>query len=635
MNVLADYDTTWWEEDAEKPEDVADRVMHTLRDIQHRQSSILDGNVRHAREYAGYTPSALSYDASYQVIRERTEATNNLVQSVCDTATALIAKARPKPTVVTDGAEFSVQERARQLDKFLVGAYSRQDLYSVAQMAFRDSTIFGTGGWKLIPNPKKSRVDIERVLIDDLVVDEAEAPNWPAPRNYYHVMRLPIGSALRRWPEHKEALRAARGVTPGTSGWAGGRRIRDNEVLVVEAHHLPEEEGGEGLRVVACSGAILDRQVWRHAWAPYVILYWMPPTSGFYGDGVAYRLMGRQMRINYLYRWIQACQDRISNPRVWLDAANGPVRVQLSSEIGEIVSVRGKPEFQTPQAVNQEIYAWLDNLEQGGFESSGISQASAQNRLPQGLESAPAQREYSYKEGQRFAPVSQRYENAVAQEHAYKTLALCKDIAAAGGKPTETWANRHLFEIIEWDQVDMDTTRYMIRVEASSLESLNPAGRLQAAIELSQTGWISPDEGRRLLGHPDLLRSDELGTTGIEDAEWILERLLRGEDVAIDIYSDLEVVYDRVVAGYRRAKITGAPARILDHLRSYLRALDAEMAPPPGLQGQGMIDPVTGQPVAPPAMAGLGAGPVPGISAAAAQGLNVPFSQGGQSNEGI
>lgn len=634
MNVLSDVDVGWWEEDEDKPEDVSARLMETLRDIQHRQSSILDGNVRHAREYAGYTPSSLSYDATYQIVRERTENTNNLVQSGIDTATALIAKARPKSTVVTDGAEFSVQERARQLDKFLVGAYSRQNVYDVAQMAFRDSGIFGTGAWKLIPIPKKSRVDVERVLIDDLVVDEAECPTGPTPRNYYHVMRLPIGSAVRRWPEHRELLQAARGVTPGTSGWAGGRRIRQNEVLVVEAHHLPEEEGEAGVRVVACSGGVLDRQVWRHAWAPYVVLYWSPPVSGFYGDGIAYRLLGRQMRINYLYRWIQACQDRISNPRVWLDAANGPIRVQLSSEIGEIVSVRGKPEFQTPQAVNQEIYGWLDALERGGYENIGISQASAANRLPQGLESAPAQREYSYKEGQRFAPVSQRYENAVAQEHAYKTLALCKDMAAAGGNPTETWANRKLFEIIEWDQVDMDVTRYMIRVEASSLESLNPAGRMQAAIELSQTGWITPDEGRRLLGHPDLLRSDEMGTTGIEDADAILEQLLRLEPVEVDTYSDHEVVYDRVVAGYRRAKVTGASRRVLDHLRNYLRALDAEMTPPPGMAGMGAIDPTTGQPVAPP-VAGLGAGPVPGISAAAAQGLNVPFSQGGQSNEGI
>jgi hypothetical protein len=627
---------SWWEVDEGDPEEVAIQLLNAVRDIQHRQSSILDGNVRHAREYAGYTPSALSYDPTYQIVRERTENTKNLVRSVCDTATALISKARPKPAVVTDGAEFSVQERAKQLDKFLVGAYSRQDLYAVAQMAFRDSTIFGTGAWKLIPVPGKSRVDVERVIVDDLIIDELECPNRPTPTNWYHVIRMDYRKAIRTWPDHEAAIRAARGVTPGASGWAGGRRIRANEVMVVEAHHLPDEEGEAGVRVVVCSGAVLDRQAWRHAWAPYVVLYWSPPISGFYGDGIAYRLLGRQMRINYLYRWIERCQHLMANPRVWLDAANGPVRVQLSNEIGEVVSVRGRPEFQTPQAVGQEIYSWLNDLEAKGYEEEGMSQATAANVLPKGLESAPAQREYSYKETQRFAPVSQRYENAVALEHAYKTLALCKDMADAGGEPTERWADRKLFQVIEWDEVDMDTTRYMIRVEASSLEALNPAGRMQAAIELSQTGWITPEEGRRLLGHPDLLRSDELGNSAIEDAEAVLERLLRLEPVDVDAYSELELVMDTVLAGYRRAKNTGAPRRVLDHLRNYLRALDAKLTPPP-TPGAGAppIDPVTGQPMVVPPDGGLGGGLVPGISAAAAQGLNVPFSGGGQSNEGI
>lgn len=623
----------WWEE-ASPGEDprskaVAERLFCTVKDIIHRQTSICEGNLRHAREYLGYTPSSMSYAAADSIVRERTEATKNLVRSVCDTATALIAKSRPKPTIVTDGAEFSVQERAKQLDRFLVGAYSRMDMYQVAQDAFRDSCIFGTGAWKLIPRPGKAKVDAERVIVDDLVVDELECRTSPKPRHWYEVMRLRADAACRKWPDHREAIMAARGSTD--MSYANGRRLRQDEVLIIEAYHLPDEEGQEGVRLLAVEGEVLDRQTWCHAWAPYVILHWSPPVTGFYGDGVSYRLLGRQMRINYLYRWIQRCQDLIAVPRVWLDAANGPIRVQLSNEIGEVVSVRGKPEFQTPQAVSAEIYSWLDALEKGGYEDEGISMASAANRLPPGLESAPAQREYSFKEGQRFAPVSQRYENAVAQETAYKTLALFKDLAEAGDEPKETWANRRLFDVIEWEDVDMEDTRYLIRVEASSIESLNPASRLQAAIELSQTGWVSPSEGRRLLGHPDIMRADDLGTSAVEDAEDILEQLLRGEAVAIDAYSDLEEVYNKVVAGYRRAKTTRAPRKVLDHLRNYLRALDEAMAPPPGMgpeAGMGappQIDPMTGQPMA----------PTPGISLAAAQGLGVPFSQAGTSREGV
>jgi hypothetical protein len=619
-------DTDWWE-----IEDAADRaraVFTLVKEIEQRQSSIQDGNIRHAREYSGYTPAALNWSLKGGLTRERTQNTKNLIRSVCDTATALISKTRPKPTPVTDGAEWSLQQQAQQLDRFLVGAYSRSGLYQVAQRCFHDSTVFGTGIWKLIPRSGKNpRVDVERVLSDDLIIDEDECPNWPTPYNYYHRMRVRADVLARRYPEHKEAIEKARGKQSMT--WAGRRMVRPEEVVVIEAYHLPIEEGGEGRRILILDGYEIESDPWTHAWAPFVVLYWAPPISGFYGDGVAYRLDGRQQRINYMYRWITRVQDLIVVPRVWVDSAGGPLRIQLSNEIGEIVQTRGKVEFQTPQGVSAEYYQWLDNLEKGGYEEEGISQASASNRLPQGLESAPAQREYSYKEGQRFAPVSQRWEEAVAQETAYKMLALYKDLAEAGHPGSEKWSNKTLFEQIEWDDVDMDTNRYQIRVEASSLESLTPAARTQAAIELSQTGWIKEEEGRRLLGHPDLQRSYDLGTSAIELAEFNFQRLLRLEPVSVDPRSDLEIEFEVITAGYRLIKTRRAPDRVLKHVANYLDALDVAMTPPP-------------MPGMDPAMAGM-AGPIdpmattptPAISIPAAQGLNVPFSQGGTSNEGI
>jgi hypothetical protein len=620
-----------WFEMEEGPER-ARQLMKTVREIEQRQQSIHTGNITHAREYAGYTPSALQWSQSGSgYTRDRTEATKNLVRSVCDTATALISKTRPKPKPVTDGADWSMQQKAKQLDRFLVGVYSQSNAYAKFQRAFNDSTIFGTGAWKLVPKRGKNpRVDYERVLIDDLIVDETECPTWPEPINWYHRLRVNAKALAKQYPDHAKEILAAKGRTPAT--WAGTRQIRPEEVVLIEAYHLPAEEGGEGLRVLAIDGHEIESGPWKHNWAPFVVLYWSPPVTGFYGDGVAYRLLGRQARINYMYRWIQRVQDLIVVPRVWVDSAGGPLKIQISNTIGEIVQTRGKVEFQTPQGVSAEYYQWLDNLERGGYEEEGISQASATNRLPVGIESAPAQREYSYKEGQRFAPVSQRWEEAVAQENAYKTLALYKDMAAGrqDDEPVAAteWSSRTLFQRIDWDSLDYDSTRYMIRVEASSLEALHPAGRTQAAIELAQTGWIDEEEGRRLLGHPDLERSYDLGTSARQLAEHDLELLLQMKTVDIDEFSDLTIHYEVITSGYRIAKMGKAPEQVLQHIRDYLAALDVALTPPtpaPGdLEAMGMagMDP-------------MAATPTPGISIPAAQGLNVPFSQGGTSNEGI
>ncbi len=622
--------TPWWdiENDAERSR----QIIATVRDIEQRQSAIHEGNITHAREYAGYTPSALTWSAKQQTVRERTEATKNVVRSVCDTGTALISKTRPKPKPVTDGADWTMQQRAKDLDKFLVGAYAQSGLYQVAQRSFHDSTVFGTGAWKFIPKGGKNpRVDVERVLSDDLIVDEAECPVWPTPNNWYHRIRVNADVLARQYPEHATAIKAARGQSPAQ--WSSGRQVRPEEVILVEAYHLPIEEGGEGgRRDLVIDGHVIESEPWKHAWAPFVVLYWAPPITGFYGDGVAYRLLGRQMRINYMYRWIQRVLDLIVVPRVWVDSAGGPLKVQISNTIGEIVQTRGKVEFQTPQGVSAEYYAFLDSLERGGFEEEGISQLSASNKLPTGIESAPAQREYSYKEGQRFAPVSQRWEEAVAQESAYKMLALYKDLALSAdedSEPNVAWVDKHLFRRIKWKDVDMDTARYQIRVEASSLEALHPAGRTQAAIELAQTGWISPEEGRRLMGHPDLDRSYDLDTSARQAAEFVLEELLRGRQVDLDEFMDFQIQYEVITAGYRHAKINGAPKNVLRNVSDYLTALDVALtppAPPPGME----MPMEGGMPTDP-----MAAAPVPGISVASAQGLNAPFSNGGTSNEGI
>ena len=608
----------WYEQ--EGPE-MARCLVDTVRYVEERQAAIQDAHRRHAEIALGYVPVGMDWSTVAVVTRPQVQATKNIIRSVCDTATALIGKVQPKPSIVTDGGDWEIQQQARDLDRFLVGAYSRAHVYRSAQTTFHGSTVFGTSAYRLVERGSGEDywIDTVPVLISDIVVSEHECENGDTtPENFYYRRCIDVDKAIKLWAgdddEKAKAIRDAAGKTPMT--WPG-RTVPREKVVVVEGWHLP------GCYCVAIDGTLLKTEPWEFDWAPFVVMHWSPPVSGFYGDGVAYRQYGRQRRINYLYRWIQRCQDLIAVPRVWVNSTNGPLKVQISNEIGEIVSVRDKPVFQTPEAVSAEIYAWLEALDRGGFEDEGISQASAANRLPPGIESAPAQREYAFKEGARFAPVSQRFEDSVARETAYKMIALYKRASKRGARPQVAWADRKLQETIDWERVDMDTRRYEIRVEASSLESLSPAGRLQAAIELAQTGWIPPDEGRRLLGHPDLERNNQLATSGREHAEWVAWKLLKGDKVAVNPYADLATQMETVTAVMLNAERGGAPRRLIDNLRNYLRDLDAEMHPggllppaPPGVENPASA--------VPPGMegAGLGAGaaPVPSISIPAASG---------------
>src|SRR5687768_1489959 len=195
--------TNWFEE--ETPEERSRVIMETIKEIDSRQTSICSGNRRHADIYASYTPVGFSYYSPSGYSRPLVQATRNVIRSVCDTATALIGKNLPRPRIVTDGGDWDLQQKAYQLDKFLVGVYKQGEIYKTAQAAFRDSTIFGTGAYVLREHTKPQwHIKAHRILIDDLVVDEQECLDEPYPPNYYLRHTLPLHVALKKYGKTDE-----------------------------------------------------------------------------------------------------------------------------------------------------------------------------------------------------------------------------------------------------------------------------------------------------------------------------------------------------------------------------------------------------------------------------------------------
>lgn len=603
MNEIFDLEPrTWWDtpkaeadEDQNNPR-LAQRLLETVMDIERRQNGISEGNRRHAKIYAGYLPNALMWGTSSTGnARAPFEATKAIIRSVCDTATALIVRSRPKATFVTDGADWKVQHQAEDMDQFMVGAYELSGIYQVAPRCFHDSTVFGTGMWKYVAEGTGDRYHVctERVLPDDFIVDEEECRDHLDPQNTYHRTLVRTDALIKKYasgstPEDMSKRYKIRAAS-ATVSWPN-RAVPKDYTILVEAVHL----GDDPRHIIAVPGLILKDEAWPYEWHPYTILWWSQPISGFYGDGIAYRQYGRQQRVTYMYRWIQKCHDLFATPRAWVDPAGGVPTMQMSNELGAIIMSRKPPTIQSQNSVPPEIYSWLNNLEGGGYEDEGISQVSASNQLPPGLESAPAQREYSFKEGQRFAPVSQRWEYAIAVDAAMKMAAMyAAHSKATKSAPKMKWADRRLMHTIEWPDLPVDA--YVIRPAASSLEALSPSARTQSAIELAQTGWIDPKEGRALLGHPDLDASRDIDTAPETYAKWILRKLYHGENPPVDELADMGTL-DRIVRSGRLLAIQrNAPKAIVDGLARFLEELDqakqaalASTMPPPGAIQPGM-----------------------------------------------
>jgi len=174
--------------------------------------------------------------------------------------------------------------------------------------------------------------------------------------------------------------------------------------------------------------------------------------------------------------------------------------------------------------------------------------------------------------------VSQRWEHAIAVDTATKTTAIYKRAAESGTKPKVRWADRKLLYTMEWP--DLSADQYLIRPDASSMDSLSPSARIQSALELAQTGWIDKDEGRALVAHPDLRAADELDNAPVSYAKKVLHRLWHGERVDVDERAELSILMRIIKKGRLLAITKGADEsapEIIRGMDNFLDSLDAAM----------------------------------------------------------
>lgn len=614
----------WHDWDAVPKGECHKKVFDHVEAVEREQRDIHTNNVEYARLYSnreepGLTPSMR------QRFREADLVTENVIQSVVDTATSLIGKSRPKVRILTDNADWSLQQSAKRLEKYLWGLFQALRIHESLTSIFRDACIFGTGVLKLYV--RKGEVCVERCLIDEIIVDENEVPHGGMPRQLQHV-RLVSKEVLKDlYPDHADAIeKSNKGFR---YEFAGYRPVDPGMVLVVETWHV----GPNGRHAICVSEGTLLDEGYSEDFFPFVFYHWSPPLTGFYGQGLAEALLGFQIRINELNDFIQRCQDLIAVPRVALDAGSKVFKPHLDNEIGAIIPYVGKPPvFFTPTALNSEIYQYKEQLKAAAFEFAGISKMAAQASRPEGIEAAVALRELSDNQSQRFSVQQQRFEDAAIQT-AELICRLCSKMHGRGKDgPPKVFMAEKFVETIDWPEVDLDEKRFVLSVQAASIMSETPSGRLQRVIELAQYGvQLDQAELRRLLGNPDIGLSDAYATAKLDYADWVIDQLNDGHFPQPDPIQDMLLTLERVKSAYLHAVIFGAPEDILEGYRQYMVLLERlipKPEPPPTMGADpAMVQP----PPMDPMMAGMAPSPIlppsAALDAGALPGLLIPPNQ--------
>ncbi len=553
-----------------KEDDKHEAIFSHVRRVEEDQRYIRKRNIAHAQLYSNrYEPGFRDMEQDHSR-SGYTAITDNLIQSVVDTATSLIGNSKVKATILTEGADWDTYALAENVEQFLWGMFQGLNIHRKMAMVFRDASVFGTGCLRIL-NLRNKEIRAERVLIDDIVVDEGSVyPGCELPQQLHHVRYVSKEVLKARWPEHKEKIDEADCAhrMPTDPRIAG-----DDCVLFIESYHRASGPGaGDGRYCASLSTVTLVDEEYEYDHYPYVFFHFDAPTTGFYGKGLAETLLGHQIRLNQLHDHKRRAQDLICTPRVALEHSSSVFEPQITNEIAALIYYTGTPpQFLNPPAVSPEMYDEETRIKQSALELAGISRMSAYAARPEGVEAGVAMRELTDSQTKRHLDRQSRFEEAFL-DVAKLIIACAREVFKGNKNPPPCYVDAEIIKEIDWERLDFNKSNFVMQVAASSVMSETPAGRLSRATELLQYGkeYITPIEFRRMLGHPDIGMADKVATSPLDDIQWTIRQMHKGIRMRPEAFQDLELGVEYVTAAYLQAKRRKAQPRIQECLRDWV-----------------------------------------------------------------
>lgn len=570
----------WWE--CKEGEQAREYSVHGLlfthvQVLEQEQYDVHLQNLLNAQLYGNRDLMAFDWQAGTSAaFRPLNANLENLIQSVCETLRSNIAKDKPKATPTPRGADFDVYLKARLLDKWLYGEFMAQDLWAKGQDIFLDGTVFGTGVLKVYVDD--GEIFTERVNPDEIIVDQRECVSCDMPLQIHQRKLVSRLWLLETFPDYAEEIEK---VQSTNFQYTSYRSPSEEQVVVIESWRLPIR--GEGGRHVLCieNATLVDEPYTRDKF-PFVFFRFNKHLSGFYGRSLVEDLTGYQIRLNELNEAIRIGQDVMCVPRVFFDPGGGIVKTHFDNTIGRVIQVRGPaPQAQTWNAFNPEIYNERDRIVKSAFEFAGVSQLSAQAKLPTQarLDSSDALREYNAIENERFNYQAQAYEKFYL-EVAHHLVELAADLYKNKEVDrTVKFRASNLVMQIPWSEVDLDVDKYVLTVEASSILNMSPAARKDMLNQWASAGVISREQYQAWSGYPDLEHIAGLLSAANDHIEFMIDRMLHGEPQTPDPLDNLDAGFGVVHKTYLKLRTLDTPEDILMLFRNWIELAKEMMEP--------------------------------------------------------
>lgn len=591
---------TWWKADEK---DVPLQIAATLNYIHRHDTQRQQRLIASTRLYGNSLAySALGASFSRLAATNPSQATQrisfNVCSSIVDTLTAKIAKNEITPSFITSGGVWGKQKQAENLSKFVEGCFYENKAHLAIIEAFNDAAVWGDGLIHVYRS-SKDRVAIERVVPHELICDPIETM-VNEPRQLHRVKLVDRDILASMFEDEPEKIAMIMAANPANANEIGGIGTAADLVKVVESWHLPSAEGAkDGLHTICLENDLLFREEYEKDFFPFVHLRYMKRKFGHWGIGACERLEKIQGAINREMIRIDRSHYLAGSFKILVENSSKIVSQHLNNEIGAIIKYTNTPpQYITPPVIQPDSYAYVDSLIAKAYQQEGVSQLSASNLKPMGINSGAALRTYDQISDDRQLYIAKRVED-FALELAHQMIEVIRDIYATKGSYLVTWPGVTFTETVDWSDVNLTRDEYYLKAFPTSSLPDEPAAKLEQVQEYMQAGLISPRAGRRLLRMPDVEMADNLANAAEELIAKSIEAILydkeKAENHRPDSEWDLQLCKQMALQYMNFAKLNKCPKAQLDQLREFMAYVDDELAltlPPPQPQLQPQANPV-------------------------------------------
>jgi len=399
----------------------------------------------------------------------------NLAATVIDALSAMIVKQRPLPRAMTRNGDWEDQRTALVLNNCIKGTFPDCGIYEVAPEIVIDTLVCGTGAVRLLEGDKKAiarRLIPWQVLVDPQICLDGNEPDEVFIRSLVSVKSL-----CKQYPDLKEDIMKAPRVSS---------QGRGTQVLVYEGWYTGEDTSV----YIKCLGNILlETETFEKRLVPIEFLFYQKPRTGFYGVGLVEKLMAQQLRIDEIETFIAEMQRRHMRPIMAVDQAQGISKVvritDLDMDILETPGARPPTVF-VPQPVSPDLYRQVDRIVDRSMQETGVSDFSTNSKIPNGVESGPAMREVSFKNQDRHNQFAMRYEELFIRMGHQIIEAYDRMNRSSRKKIRVNYRAKGMMCEEEWPDLKDKDLKYILTIEASSLDTLSPSFRTQTVLEWAQ-----------------------------------------------------------------------------------------------------------------------------------------------------